>query len=177
METRGGLSNTDLKDGCAIMDIKAHMMYIVYSLIFIILFFLAQLPDEYGVEMDIDLIVQAITYVDADGNRVTVPEWVLGPGKRKVHATRNNADAHKHGYSSWKTTQQEAADNWDAHYNRYASVLPVVQVKGALQTLNNMHELITNSDDFLRNHAGGFQGEKKSGQCLLKCKIHRLYLP
>jgi len=153
---------TYLKDGRGIMDIKGHMMYIVYSLIFLLLFFLAQLPNDYQVEVDTDLIVQAITFVDEDGHRIFVPEWVLGPGKRKAHSAENNEEAKAHGYSSWGSARAEAAQKWNAHYERYSSALPVVQVDGALKAMNDNHEAITDGEGFMRNYSAGFRGAYKN---------------
>lgn len=111
---------TYTRDGRSIFDVKSHMTYIVYSLIYLLLFFLAQLPADYKIEVNTDLICEAVTFVDEDGNRRPVPEWVFGPGRR-THQTADQQEV----------VRKQMVNEWKSHYQRQSSILPVVQVEEA----------------------------------------------
>jgi hypothetical protein len=149
---------TYLKDGRSIMDVKSHVIYVVYTLIQLLLFFLAQLPAAYKVEVNTDMIVSAISFVDERGRRNVVPDWVLGPGTRKAHNAKDQSDAHAAGYSNWKNARQEAANHWKAYSEKQGSVIPILQVEGA----HNPQADITDGATFLKNNSAALKGKKSS---------------
>lgn len=61
------------------MTCSRHFEYIVRTLFTIILFFLAQLPNEYRVKVDRDAFMAAFSFVGEDGHRRPVSPWPLGP--------------------------------------------------------------------------------------------------
>lgn len=132
------------------MDRKSHMVYFVYSLIFLFLFFLAQMPQDYRIEVNIDRICEAITFLNEDGSRVSVPEWVLGPGRRTSQTVEEQTQF-----------RMKVATNWAAYLRRQRSVLPVVQVEGAL----NLETGFTGAKEFMKNSSAA-----------LKCKTIVLLL-
>jgi hypothetical protein len=136
------------------MDVKSHVTFVIYTLVYLFLFFIAQLPDAYKVQVDVDLIVSAVSFVDEDGQRRTVPEWVLGPGMRKAHHATDQSDAHAAGYSDWKNARKEAADHWRAYSAKQGSVIPILQVEGA----HNPQADVTDGSTFLKSHSAAMKG-------------------
>ena len=113
------------------------MAFFVYSLIYVLLFFLAQLPSDYRIEVNVEAICASITFVDEEGVRIPVPDWVLGPGKRR----------HK-SLDDQTSVRLAAAQNWARHQDHYGSVIPVVRVHGAL---NKESGITAPSDLFTKN--------------------------
>jgi len=140
---------TYARDGRVIMDRRSHMVYLVYSLVFLFLFFLAQIPEDYHIEVNIDRICEAITFLDEDGSRIPVPEWVLGPGRRTSQTVEEQTQFRK-----------KVATNWATYLWRQRSVLPVVQVEGALNTEAGF----TDAEEFMKNSSAA-----------LKCKTVVLF--
>jgi hypothetical protein len=56
------------------------MAYFIYSIIYVMLFFLAQLPSDYRIEVDVEAVCHSITFEDEVGDRIPIPDWILGPG-------------------------------------------------------------------------------------------------
>jgi hypothetical protein len=135
---------TYAKDGRVIMDTRAHVTYFIYSMICFFLFFLVQLPPEYAVEVDVERICQAITFKDDDGERKELPGWILGPGRRTALGSQEQA-----------LIRAEVGKRWAEHLRKQRSVLPVVQVKGAL----DMEKGVTTVDEFLEIESAGLKGE------------------
>lgn len=143
---------TYARDGRVIMDRRSHMIYFVYSLVFLLLFFLAQMPEEYRIEVNIDRICEAITFLGENGSRVPIPEWVLGPGRRTSQTVKDQVEFRK-----------KVATNWAAYLRRQRSVLPVVQVEDALNLVTGF----TDAREFMKNSSAALKC--KSNVLLLGC--------
>jgi hypothetical protein len=61
------------------MTRSRHFEYIVRTLFTIVLFFIAQLPQEYGVRVDKDAFMAAFSFTGEDGHRRAASPWPLGP--------------------------------------------------------------------------------------------------
>jgi hypothetical protein len=97
------------------------MAYFIYSIIYVMLFFLAQLPSDYRIEVDVEAVCCSITFEDKGGDRIPIPDWILGPGKRTNCSVEDQ-----------NALRLATAKNWIKHQERDSSVLPVVHVHGAL---------------------------------------------
>lgn len=129
--------STYARDGRSIFNHKSHMAFFVYSLIYVLIFFLSQLPDDYRIEVDVERICAAITFLNEKGQREAVPDWVLGPGRRTNGILKDQSDL-----------RIRVAKRWQEHVCRYSSVLPVLQVHGALNTDSG---ITSPSDLFTKN--------------------------
>ncbi|KAJ6560921.1 hypothetical protein B0H10DRAFT_1160514 [Mycena sp. CBHHK59/15] len=67
------------------MTQKALMTLVVRSLILLLFYILSQLPENFQVQLDPDLIVEAITFKGEDGRTNTGP-WGMAPGHRRSTA-------------------------------------------------------------------------------------------
>jgi hypothetical protein len=127
------------------------MVFFVYSLIYVLLFFIAQLPEDYKIEVDVEAICAAISFLDERGQRIRVPDWVLGPGRRNSRSLESQTEL-----------RMRVASDWVKHIQRYSSVIPVLQVHGALNTDVG----ITSASDLFT----------KNSSAALKCKFYNAIL-
>jgi len=83
------------------MTRSRHFEYIVRTLFTIVLFFLAQLPEEYHVRVDRTAFMAAFSFVGEDGHRRPVSPWPLGPDEsndaRSVVLAESKRMVEKHG--------------------------------------------------------------------------------
>jgi hypothetical protein len=121
------------------------MAYFIYSIIYVMLFFLTQLPLDYRIEVDVEAICRSITFEDEAGDRIPIPDWILGPGKRTNCSVEDQ-----------NALRLAAAKNWIKHQEHYSSVLPVVHVHGAL---NRDSGITAPSDLFLKNSSAAMKCE------------------
>lgn len=95
-----------------------------------------QLPKDYRVEVDVELICRVVTFRDEDGNCIQVPDWVLGPGTRTGHSIEQQS-----------TERGQVAENIKKHRECYGSVIPVLHVDGVL----NLEAALTDVECFMKN--------------------------
>lgn len=73
-----------LKDGPSVIDKKMLLRFVTQVLYCFNLYMGEQLPEEYGLRIDMDEFLNAFSAVDEDGIRRRVGSWPSGPGFRKA---------------------------------------------------------------------------------------------
>ena len=147
-----------LEDGGVISAQKSHVNFIVRALYGVILYFILQLPEAYGVRVDLDTFFAAFSMLNEQNERVRIQPWSSGPGYRYVtdNAMEMSTDEHD------ATRQEEFLDEsrfvnqdnvrapliarWDKYYRHVASHIPYAVCKSTPDV-----ELIDNDDTGLES--------------------------
>ncbi|KAJ6452986.1 hypothetical protein C8R45DRAFT_1112769 [Mycena sanguinolenta] len=74
--------SSSIHEGATMMPRGSLVTFVVRWLVLLLFYVLQQLPAKFKVQMDPDLIIQAITYEADDGRRINVGPWEHAPGHR-----------------------------------------------------------------------------------------------
>ncbi|KAI0083289.1 hypothetical protein BDY19DRAFT_854666, partial [Irpex rosettiformis] len=69
---------TYAQDGWVCMDKKGHVNFLVRASIQLLYWTLRQLPADYGVQVDCDLLTSSVTYLENE-ERVSADRWEFAP--------------------------------------------------------------------------------------------------
>ncbi|KAJ6629426.1 hypothetical protein B0H10DRAFT_1939814 [Mycena sp. CBHHK59/15] len=123
-----------IHEGTGMMTPAALMTFVVRSLLLFMFYMLQQLPQEYKVQFDPDLVIQAVTF-EQDGRWVNVGEWALAPGQRQECVGPWNLET-----GGGKLVDQDELRSanwmqWDKYKTYVATHIPYLGHKGPLKTL------------------------------------------
>ncbi len=113
------------------MDPRALVAFVVQNLILLCFYILQQLPKEWAVRLDPDMLTRAITF-EHEGRRINAGRWDLAPGHRRAG---NGAWDYETGGSSvidQDEVRSKAADRWDVYQQKVAMHIPSVGRKGGV---------------------------------------------
>jgi hypothetical protein len=198
---------TYLEDGRVIAAQRSHVNFIVRALYCVVLYFILQLPEEYGVRVDLDTFFLAFSMLNEDNQRTRIQPWVAGPGYRynaKQPSTDMEVDDMGPTTGSHDVLNEEEFKNqedvrapmratWARYYQHVASHIPYAVCKATPEVeLNDdgvgVESTAPGGDNgkgkSRQQHQGGrpsstWAGPGNQGEsCSLHCHIcHRLNIP
>jgi hypothetical protein len=128
-----------LEDGRVISAQTSHVNFVVRAFYCLVLYFLLQLPEEYGMRVDLNAFFSAFSMWDENHQRVRVQPWHAAPGYRYVNDD-TAMDTSTDGSNSADLEEQEALDDdrfvdqedirvpmreqWNRYYYHVASHTP-----------------------------------------------------
>ncbi|KIM71800.1 hypothetical protein PILCRDRAFT_16717 [Piloderma croceum F 1598] len=145
--------STWVADAFSIMTPAAHFRFIILGLVFLILYILNQLPASYKVECDTEALLKCFTREREDGKRVNCGEWPSRPEMKRTPPTPTDMESSTVSADVTVTcsTQNSIWETqfalWDAHVDKYASTISIIQVHRANR--------ISNGEVYNPNSKGG----------------------
>ncbi|KAJ6546119.1 hypothetical protein B0H10DRAFT_1969779 [Mycena sp. CBHHK59/15] len=123
-----------IHEGTGMMTPAALMTFVVRSLLLFMFYMLQQLPQEYKVQFDPDLVIQAVTF-EQDGRRVNVGEWALAPGHHQECVGPWNLETRGGKLVDQDELRSASWMQWDKYETYVATHIPYLGHKGPLKTL------------------------------------------
>jgi hypothetical protein len=179
LEKRGWCPHaTYLEDGHVISARKSHVNFIVRALYCVVLYFILQLPQKYGVRVDLDTFFSAFSMFNEDGQRIRVQPWVTGPGYRYHNSNQQSTDIREDqdnaepiqcaldndGFKDQEDVRAPMRAAWERYYQHVANHIPYVASRAAPSAEQNNDKLGVGST--LKRHPNGkaqHQGGRPSG--------------
>jgi len=124
------------------MTPAAHFQFVILGLVFLILYILNQLPASYKVECDTEALLKCFTRECEDGERVNCGKWPSQPEMKRTPPTPTDTETSTVPadgtviHPTQNTIQEVQFALWDAHVDKYASAISVIQVHRANRTSN-----------------------------------------
>lgn len=172
---------TYAKDGWSIFETVSHIKYMVYGCVTIFLYVMNLLPVFLHVQVNVDMITDAVSYYNPDANkRETCPRWTYGPGYHYSHDAHHNAEAaaaagfsscaaarkaaKAEGFPNFKEARSDIFSEWIEYEKQAMRTIPVVQhaeliAKIARSDVSTGPEFIAKYDKWLSNN-GYLKGER-----------------
>ncbi|KAJ7645076.1 hypothetical protein DFH06DRAFT_1476947 [Mycena polygramma] len=124
--------STFIREGVRMMDAQVLVAFVVHNLIALCFYVLRQLPAEWGVRLEPDMISKAITFVDADGRRKNTGQWLHAPGHRRAHDVAWDLYTGGGDTVDQDIMRSAATEKWDKYQNEVAMHIPYTGQKGGV---------------------------------------------
>ncbi|KAJ7179711.1 hypothetical protein C8R46DRAFT_1029153 [Mycena filopes] len=123
-------ASTFVKEGADIMEPVSLVQMVVCWGILFLFYLLKQLPERFKVQMDPDLIIQAITYETEDGERRNVGPWALAPGHRRTDQGKWNYHTGGGERTDQDAVRSQSWVDWQAYEDHVVMHVPHLGRKG-----------------------------------------------
>lgn len=108
-----------VKEGCILSSPAQVVQWAGRALLQVVSMFIRQMPASLQVQVDSTKFLDSITYVNSEGDRVSLPAWPLGPGYQSTAEPADDDDFKPDSASEKRLQLIEVWENWKKKLIKY----------------------------------------------------------